>query len=84
MSVWDDMVQLSQIGNDRTLVERVNAIEFDLLATRAQAITLLGENHPRAQSINDAAVAADDALTAAYEAIERFLQELVNAAGAAS
>jgi len=84
MSVWDDMVQLAQLGNDRTLVERVDAIEFDLLSTRAQAVVLLGESHPRAQLVNDAAVAASDALTAAYEAIERFLQELTNAAGAAS
>lgn len=83
MGISDERAQLAQLADDRTLVERVDGVQPDIESTRAQAIMLLGEAHPSAGTVNGAAIAAAAAVTDASGAIERFLQEILNAAGGA-
>jgi hypothetical protein len=77
----DERAQLAQLADDRTLVERVTGVQADIESTRAQAVNLLGEGHPGAAVVNGAGTNAINALAGAYDAIERFLQEILNAAG---
>lgn len=77
-----DRAALAQLADDRSLVEQLNAVISDVESKRTSAINLLGQGHPSEQPVNGAASAAGSALSAAHEAVERFLQEILNAAGA--
>lgn len=84
MALSDEIAQLTQLADDRTLVERVTSVQADVESTRAQAISLMGEGHPNAATVNGAGASAVEAVGGAYDAIERFLQEILNAAGGRS
>lgn len=81
MGIAEERAELAQLADDRTPITMLNELRDFVERTRARSVALLGETHGSIQTVTGAAAGADARLTEAHTAVERFLQEILNAIG---
>lgn len=81
MGIAEERAEIAQLVDDRTPMVMLDELKDFVMRTRVRAVALLGETHGSIPTVVGAATNADATLTEAHTAVERFLQEILNAIG---